>query len=51
MIFHFQTELPEESKVTKGSVKFTEKKVPSYMLSEDVRDMCYDTQVYWMECE
>jgi len=32
-------------------VKFTVNKVPSYMLSEQVKDMCYDTEVYWMECK
>ena len=50
-LFIFQTDLPEESKVVKGNMKFTDKKVPSRMLSEEVEDMCYDTDVYWMECE
>jgi len=46
----FETDLPDESKVTKGNVKFTEKKVvPSRMLSEDIVDMCYDADVFWME--
>jgi len=47
----FQVDLPEESNVVKGNMKFTENKVPSYMLSEEVEEMCYDTDVYWMECE
>jgi len=38
----------DESKTETERWEFTTDKVNPYILSEDVREMCSDTNVYWM---